>query len=781
MAYFFYFQINKDHSLCAKCIFFGNNRSHKAKKQEPTSTQNTMDAPLTPPIDAEKLNLSATEYGLIQQILGRSPNELELEIFALLWSEHACYKNSLKWLEMLPKKGANVLVGAGKENAGAIDIGNGLACVFKVESHNHPCAVQPRLGASTGLRVVARDVMSMGAKPLAILNSLRFGDDTRDTARWLFDEVIKGTTDFEKGFGIPVVGGEIFFNKGFNSSPIVNNMVIGIVNKEELLKGDASGAGNLIAIIGAPTGKDGIDDDAFAADLISILETKSVSIEELRDVTIEKQLFEAVQRLNSAHYIDGLQTIGAQGLVGAAAEMAARGHSGINMFVDRVPTREEMTGREILFSETWGRMLICFKPRHTEAIKQIANECLIQMAIVGEVVEETNLVCYHHEQKLAHIPVLYVGLGGNAPVYELPYHEPMDKALSTNVDDLPEPDHYPNVVKAMVKGLNVASKKWLVNKFDKCIHCESENHKYPSDASFIPVNPGEASLVATMDCNPNYMKGDPYIGAQIAVAEASRNIVCAGGVPLAVSDCLNFGNPNDPETYWQFVGSVRGIAKACDTFNTPVIGGNVSFYNQRSEEGKIVPVIASPVIGMVGLLNEKGHHTTLSFKQKGDMIFLLGHSRNDVNGSEYLRLIHKTEPTAPPVYNEEEEMAVQKAVSGLIKNGLVRSVHDVSNGGLFFTLLESAIPLEFGFDITTDAEIRKDAFLFGESQSRVIVSVAPGKQDQFVDYLMESGVPFSLLGHVTKGEMRVDDESFGFVSDIKPKFEHTLKAWAEEQ
>ncbi|MFT3739881.1 MAG: phosphoribosylformylglycinamidine synthase subunit PurL [Breznakibacter sp.] len=740
-----------------------------------------MDTSLTTQTDAEKLNLSATEYNLIQQILNRSPNELELEIFALLWSEHASYKNSLKWLGLLPKEGDRVLVAAGKENAGAIDIGNGLACVFKVESHNHPCAVQPRLGASTGLRVVTRDVMSMGAKPLAILSSLRFGDDSRDTARWLFEEVVKGTTDFEKGFGIPVVGGEIFFNKGFNSSPIVNNMVIGVVDKNDLLKGNATGEGNLIAILGAQTGKDGIDDDAFAADLIDLLETKSVSIEELRDVSIEKQLSEAIQQLNKSKCIDGLQTVGAQGLVGAAAEMAAKGNNGINLFVDRVPTREKMTGREILFSETWGRMLICFKPRHTESIKQIASECKISMAIIGEIIEDTNLVCYHHEHKIAQIPAQYVGLGGNAPIYEPSYNEPTEKPNPILVDDLPEPDHYPNVMKLMIKGLNVASKKWLSEKFSKCIHNESENHKFPSDASFIPVNQNEISLVATMDCNPNYMKGDPYVGAQIAVAEAARNIICAGGVPLAVSDCLNFGNPSDSEAYWQFVGAIRGISKACNTFKTPVISGNVSFYNQRSEEGKIVPVIASPVIGMIGLLQEKGHHTTLSFKQKGDMIFLIGHSYNDVNGSEYLRLVHKTEPYAPPVYNEEEEVTVQQIVAGLIKHGLVRSVHDVSNGGLFFTLLESAIPLEFGFDITTDAEIRKDAFLFGESQSRVVVSVAPGKQDQFVDFMMESNVPFSLLGHVTKGEMRVDDESYGFVSDIKPKFEHTLKAWAEEQ
>jgi phosphoribosylformylglycinamidine synthase subunit PurL len=738
-----------------------------------------MDAPLSTTTDAERLNISTDEYALIQQIIGRIPNELELEIFARLWTEHACYKNSLKWLELLPKKGERVLIPAGKENAGAIDIGNGLACVFKVESHNHPCAVQPRLGASTGLRVVTRDVMSMGAEPVAILNSLRFGDDSRDTARWLFNEVVQGIADFEKGFGMAVVGGEVFFNKGFNSSPIVNNMVIGIAPKENLIMGDAAGEGSIMAILGSETGSDGIDDDAFAADLITLLETKSISLEELRDVTIEKQLLSAIQQLLSAKAIEGLQTIGAQGLVGAAAEMAARGNNGINLYIEKVPTREELSQREILFSETWGRMLICFKPRFTEAIKEIATKYHLSFSIIGDVVPENNLACFYNGEKLANIPVLYVGLGGNAPKYDRPYNEPSTKSKPVNVDSLTEPDHYPNVIKKMVKGLNVASKKWLCDKFDKTASQETINHKFPADAAFISIAGSKQSLVATMDCNPNYMQADPYIGAQIAVAEASRNIVCAGGTPLALSDCLNFGNPMDPEIYWQFVSTIRGLAKACDTFKTPVISGNVSFYNQRSEEGKILPIIPSPVIGMVGIVDDSCHHSTLSFKHKGDMIFLLGHSHNDVNGSEYLHLIHQIAPKCPPVYNEAEELVIQKAVAGLIKNGLVRSAHDVSNGGLFFTLLESAMPLEFGFDITTDAEIRKDAFLFGESQSRVVVSVAPGKQDQFVDYLVDSNVPFSLLGHVTKGEMRIDDESFGFVTDIKPKYENTLKNWAE--
>ena len=739
-----------------------------------------MDTSLTSPVDAEKLNLSAEEYQQIQQILGRVPNELELEIFSVLWSEHACYKNSFKWLQLLDKNRANVLVSLGKESAGAVDIGDGLACVFKVESHNHPCAVQPRLGTSTGLRVVNRDILSMGAKPMAILNSLRFGDGARDTARWLFEEVVKGLTDFEKGFGIPVVGGEVGFNNGYNSSPIVNNMIVGIAHKDELISGKAEGKGNCIAIMGALTGKDGIDDDAFAADLNLVLETKNISMEKLRDVSVEKELQKIIQQLNSKKLIIGLQTIGSQGLVGAASEMAARGKSGINLWLDKISVREDLDDRDKLFSETWGRVLLAFDKKDTETIKKVTNQHNVNFEIIGEVVDGNELSCISNDQSIVKIPVLEVGLGGNAPIYDREYIEPTNNKKHIEVDDLEEPDHYPNVVKKMIKGLNIASKKWLIDKFDKTIRKESSNHIYPSDAAFIDIKDTNKALAVTMDCNNNYLKVDPYIGAQLAIAEASRNIICAGGTPVGITDCLNFGSPYDKTVYWQFVMSVRGLAKASETFKVPIVSGNVSFYNQRSEEGKVVPIIPTPVVGMVGVVEPKNHHVTLSFKHKGDMIFLIGRSRNDINGSEYLSIVHQIEPTMTPFYHEDEEIEIQNAVKDLVKTDLIRSVHDISSGGLFISLLESAIPLEFGFDITTDAEVRKDAFLFGESQSRIVVSVAPGKQDEFIDFLIEKKVPFSILGHVTKGEIRVDDESYGFISDLKPIFESTIEKWVNE-
>ncbi|PZX18158.1 phosphoribosylformylglycinamidine synthase [Breznakibacter xylanolyticus] len=740
-----------------------------------------MELLLTTEKDAERVSLSHEEYRLIREVMGRVPNELELEIFGLLWSEHACYKNSLKWLQLLPRKGERVLVEAGRDNTGAIDIGDGLACVFKVESHNHPCAVQPRLAASTGLRVVHRDIMSTGATPLAILSSLRFGDGHRDTARWLFKGVVEGICDFERGLDVPVVGGEVYFNEGFNSNPVVNQMVVGVANADRLLSGVAPKPGQLIAIVGAPTGKDGIDDDTFVANMAFLLEAKNISLDDLHDVSVEKNLQGLLDALMQKEVLRGVQPIGAQGIVGAAAEMAARSHNGIVLHLQQVPVREQMTSREILLSETWGRLLLCIDPDDEAMVSALAADANLPLAVVGRVTSETILECMDGKESVARIPVLYVGLGGNAPVYDPIWAEPLFKPTSYPVDQLQEPDHYPAVVRKMITGLNVSSKKWLVDHFDKLLHRESENRKYPSDAAFVPVNGSHKALVLTMDGNPNYMTGDPYIGAQIAVAEASRNIVCAGGEPIGVTDCLNFGNSHDPEVYWQFVMSIRGLARACEAFKTPVVSGNVSFHNHRSQEGRILPIIPSPVVGMVGLINHLQHHTTLPFRQKGDMIFLIGCSHNDVNGSEYLKIIFGVDAMAPPRYVEEEELDVQRVVKEAIKADLVHSVHDVSNGGLFFTLLECAIPMDFGFDITTDAEVRKDAFLFGEAQSRVVVSVAPGKQDLFVDFMVDSGVPFSVLGHVTKGEIRVDDESYGFIKDLKAAFESTLKRWVEER
>jgi phosphoribosylformylglycinamidine synthase len=729
---------------------------------------------------AEVFGMPSKEFDRVVEILGRNPNLLELEIFSILWSEHASYKHSLKWLKLLPRSGSNVVVEAGRDISGAVDIGDDEVCVFKLESHNHPCAVQPRLGASTGLRAVTRDVFAMGALPLAFLDSLRFGNDSRDTARWLFDEVIKGLSDFERRFDVPIVGGETFFCDTFNSSPIVNNMVIGVAKKDELVSAVARGKGNLIAVIGLATGSEGVDGDAFAADVITGHGTKQTTFDFMKTADVEKSLFRIIRKLIEEKLVIGIQPVGGQGIVGAITEMAARGNSGVTVTTKDVPRRDEgLSPRDILVSETWGRLLLCFDPDKTERIKSVVLEEGVDFGILGEVNDSRRFQLIEEGGLLADIPVEFLGLGGKAPVYDPPFEDDDEYPESVDIETLPEPDHYPAVVRRMISSLNLVSKKDLSKQFYRSLSEDDPSVKYPSDASIIEVSENGKSLLATIDCNPGYMNGDAYKGAQIAVAEAARNIICAGGTPLAVSDCLNFGNPADPKAYGAFVASVKGVADICKYFSLPVISGNVSFYNQRSVEGRIVPVTPSPIIGMVGLLNDKKHHTTLAFKHKGDMIFLIGRSRNDVNGSEYLRRIHKIDETVPPFFDMQEERELHQVISGLINKQLVRSVHDVSNGGLFFTLLECGIPIEFGFDITTDAEIRKDAFLFGESQSRVVVSVAPEQQDDFVDYMVEQEFPFSILGHVTKGEVRIDDESYGFISDIKKDFESYLQKWVD--
>jgi len=730
--------------------------------------------------EAEKLNITSKEYDRIKEMLQRAPNALELELFSILWSEHARSKNSRKWLTMADLHHDNILIKATEERAGAVDLGDGNACVFKVGSHNRPCAIQPRLGASTGLRVVMRDIFSMGAKPMAFLSSLRFGDGKRDTARWLFEEVATGISEFESGFGVPIVGGETLFSKGYNTTPIVNNMAIGVAPKSQLLSGKANGKGNLVLIVGARTGKDGIDVDVFETELLTEIDSAPVSMEQMMDVTVEKELLEAVQQLNSKVSLVGVQPLGNQGVIGAALKMAAIGKVGISIDTECIPQRNEgLTERDLLLSQTWGRLLICVAPEDLDAVKEVIQKLEVAMAVIGQVTDTDSVICNYKSEKVAEVPVSTMTLGNESPIAEQSKSVSKDKAPDINLDIYDEPDHYPEVIKLMLANLNVTSKRWLTSQFNQTNNEEDTDIEFPSDAAFIHIEGSDKALAATMDCNSRYMKADAFRGAQIAVAEAARNIVCAGGRPLGLADCLNFGNAVDADVYTSFIDSLNGISEASKDFNIPVIGRNVSFNNQRSEIGQLTPVTPTPVIGMVGVVDDKKLHSTLSFRHKGDMIFIIGESRNDVNSSEYASSILNIKKSAAPYYNAQEERELHSAVAGVIQKKLVRSVHDVSNGGLFFSLLECAIPLEFGFDITSDAEIRKEAFLFGESQSRVVVSVAPSQQDNFVDYMMETNVPFSVLGHVTKGEIRVDDESFGYIGDLKVVFEERLKNWVE--
>jgi phosphoribosylformylglycinamidine synthase II len=722
---------------------------------------------------ARELGLTDEEYELIRQFLGRDPNFTELSIYSVMWSEHASYKNSIKWLKTLPGKGGKLIAEAGSENAGLVDIGNGLACVFKIESHNHPCAIEPYQGAATGVGGINRDIFTMGARPIAQLNSLRFGNPELDITKWLMKGVVKGIGDYGNSFGVPVVGGEVFFDESFNTNPLVNAMSVGIVKQDEVISAVAKGAGNPVYVVGSSTGKDGIHGATFASADITESSAEDIPSVQIGDPFMEKLLLEATLELLKTGAVIGMQDMGAAGIICSTSEMSAKGGHGMRINLDKVPLRQtNMEAWEILLSESQERMLVVIEKGREKEVEKIFDKWDLNCQIIGEVIEDDKLEFWVHKKLMAEVPASSLVLGGGAPQYDREYKEPSyyREFKSFNIDDVPEPEDIKEVACSLIEHPNIASRKWVYEQYDTMVRTNNISTNFPSDAGIVNLKNTKAALALTTDCNSRYVYADPGKGAMIAVAEAARNIVCCGATPLAITNCLNFGNPYNPEVYWQFVEAVRGISEACRKFDTPVTGGNVSFYNQVTINEKAIPVHPTPTIGMLGLLKDKNNHMTLSFKEKGDMIYLIGKSVNDISSSEYLYSWHNVKKSPPPAFDLDFEYLIQNAVKGLIQNHLIRSAHDVSDGGLFITLVESAMPRDLGFDITSPAEIRRDAFLFGEAQSRIVVSVDQSRETDFIDFMMWEKVPFSTLGHVTKGELRVDDLSFGFISDVKKAY-----------
>jgi len=732
---------------------------------------------------AEKLGLNADEFEQIKKILGRVPNFTELSIYSVMWSEHASYKNSIKWLKTLPRKGDQILAEAGEENAGLVDIGNGLACAFKIESHNHPCAVEPYQGAATGVGGINRDIFTMGARPIAQLNSLRFGDIQLDRTKWHLKGVVKGIGDYGNSFGVPVVAGEVYFNRCYNTNPLVNAMSVGIMKKENVISAVAKGKGNPVYIVGSSTGKDGIHGATFASADITENSADDLPSVQVGDPFQEKLLLEATLELNKTGAIVGMQDMGAAGIICSTSEMSEKGGHGMRIDLGKVPLRQDnMEPWEILLSESQERMLVVVQKGREKDVESIFEKWDLNCEIIGEVIEEDRLYFYVHDKLYADVPASSLVLGGGAPQYDREYKEPAYyKEFKTfSIDDVEEPEDMHEVAMALTSSVNIANKKWVYEQYDTMVGTKTLNTNFPSDAGLINVKGTRSALAVTVDCNSRYVLADPDIGTQIAVAEAARNIVCSGGTPLAITNCLNFGNPYNPEVYWQFVKAIKGMSKACKKFKTPVTGGNVSFYNQTSIDGKVVPVFPTPTIGMLGILKEKNNLMTMAFKSKGSMIYMVGRSKNDIASSEYLSTWHQIEKSPPPAFDIDEELKVHEVVGDLIRYSLILSAHDVSEGGLYIALLESGMPRCLGFDITPDAEIRRDAFLFGESQSRIIVSVSPTRETEFIDYMLKTDVPFSALGHVTKGEIRIDDISYGFICDIRNTYDEALeKAIAE--
>jgi phosphoribosylformylglycinamidine synthase II len=716
---------------------------------------------------AKDLGLLPEEFERIKEILGRVPNFTELSIFAVMWSEHCSYKNSITWLKTLPKDSDRMLAKAGEENAGLVDLGDGIGCAFKIESHNHPSALEPYQGAATGVGGINRDIFTMGARPIAQLNSLRFGDLKLEKTQWLVKGVVKGISHYGNAFGIPTVGGELFFDDCYNVNPLVNAMSAGIVKAGETVSATSYGVGNPVYIVGSATGKDGIHGAAFASKDISKDSVNDLPAVQVGDPFQEKLLLEATLEVIKTGAVVGMQDMGAAGIICSNSEMSAKGEHGMRIDLDLVPTRQaNMKPYEILLSESQERMLIVVHKGREKEVEAVFDKWDLNCAIIGEVTDTQRLEYYMHGEKVADVPADDLVLGGGAPVYEREYREPAYFAENKkfNIDDVAEPANLVEVAEHLSAHPNLASKRWVTDQYDSMVGVQTMTANLACDAAVVAVKDTNKAIVLTTDCNSRYVYADPYTGTAIAVAEAARNITCAGGEPVAITNCLNFGNPYNPEVYWQFVSAIKGMGDACRKFETPVTGGNVSFYNQSADGGSVFP---TPTIGMLGVMEDTENIMTADFKQPGDLIYLIGESVNDIASSQYLASWHKITACPAPYFDIEKEYATQQTIKELIKHRVLESCHDVADGGLYTCLLEAAMPNGLGFDIETDAAIRKDAFLFGEAQGRIVVTVAPEEQERFVEFMATSETEFSLLGTVNNGFLNIDEELFGHVTDVK--------------
>ena len=726
---------------------------------------------------AVELGLLPEEFEMIKSELGRTPNFTETAVYSVMWSEHCSYKNSIFWLKTLPKDGPHMLVKAGEENAGLVDLGDGIGCVFKIESHNHPSALEPYQGAATGVGGINRDIFTMGARPIAQLNSLRFGNIELDRTKWLVKGVVKGIGDYGNSFGIPIVGGEVFFDESYNTNPLVNAFSAGIIDTKKVISATSKGPGNPVFIVGSSTGKDGIAGAAFASKDITEESADDLPSVQVGDPFMEKLLLEATMELSETDAIVGMQDMGAAGITCSSCEMSAAGGVGMDIDLDKVPTRQEnMLPYEILLSESQERMLVVVYKGKEKIVKDIFDKWDLHAEEIGVVTDSGRVRYFSGGEIVGDVPADHLVLGGGAPIYEREYKEPAyyQEFKKFNLDMIDQPEDLKEVAFRLLSSPNIASKKWVYEQYDSMVGTANMTTNRPSDAGIVNIKGTERALAMTVDCNSRYVNADPEIGTMIAVSEAARNITCAGGEPSAITNCLNFGNPYNPESYWQFVGAIKGMSAACRKFETPVTGGNVSFYNQTVSNGIEVPVFPTPTIGMIGLVNNKDNIMTLDFKHKGDLIFVLGESKDDISSSEYLVYYHGIKASPAPYFNLEEEFALHQTIKELIENRFINAAHDISDGGLFVTLVEMGLPEALGFDIVPDSEVREDAFLFGEGQGRAIVTVNEDQEDAFIEHMMASDTKFTLLGHVTKGKMMIDDEHFGFIEQAKEVYDNAL-------
>jgi phosphoribosylformylglycinamidine synthase II len=727
---------------------------------------------------AQQLRLTADEFELIKKKLGRVPNFTELCAFSGMWSEHCSYKNSIKWLKTLPREGARMLVKAGDENAGLMDIGDDLGVVFKIESHNHPSAIEPFQGAATGVGGIHRDIFTMGARPIASLNSLRFGNLEEDKTQHLLSGVVHGIGHYGNCFGVPTVGGEVYFDQCYHTNPLVNAMSIGIVKAGETVSATAKGKGNPVMFVGSATGKDGIGGASFASADITEESAQDLPAVQVGDPFQEKKLLEACLEVIQTGAVVGMQDMGAAGIICSTSEMSAKGEVGMRIDLDKVPTRQKnMKAWELLLSESQERMLLVAEKGREKEVQNVFDKWDLPCSVIGEVTDDGMLRFYMEGKLEAELPAYDLVLGGGAPQYEREYREPsyFKQIREFTMSAIPEPEHLKTIAEDIIQLPSIASKRWIYTQYDSMVGTVNASTNAPSDAAVVVVKGTSKGIAVTTDCNSRYVFADPYIGAMIAVSEAARNIVCSGGQPLGVTNCLNFGNPYDPEVYYQFVHAIKGMGEACRKFDTPVTGGNVSFYNQNPDG----PVYPTPTIGMVGLLEDIDQKMTLDFKEEGDVLYLLGQSHNDINCSEYLHNVCNVQYSPVPHFDLEEEFRLQQMLRKLIRKELLQSAHDVSEGGLFVSLCESGFNREIGFSIISNNSCRKDAWLFGEAQSRVLVSVSLEKVKEFEQVLGD--FPFEKIGVVTTGEMVVDGDFWGTIDWWKEKYDDAIEGYLSKE
>ena len=738
-----------------------------------------METSITPEIVAQH-GLTPDEYQRVQKALGRVPNLVELGIFSAMWSEHCSYKSSRRFLKHLPTSGPRVLQGPG-ENAGVVDVGGGLAVAFKMESHNHPSYIEPFQGAATGVGGILRDVFTMGARPIASLNSLRFGKPSHPKTARLLEGVVAGIAAYGNSIGVPTVGGEVAFDECYDGNCLVNAFTLGLLKADKIFRGTASGVGNPVIYIGARTGRDGIHGATMAsAEFDEESESKRPTVQ-VGDPFLEKLLLEACLELFKTDCLVGIQDMGAAGMTSSSVEMASRAGSGLDLDLDQVPQRESgMTPYEIMLSESQERMLLVAKKGREKEVLDICDKWDLSHAVIGRVTDTGKLLLRSHGAVVAELPI--APLTDEAPQYDRPRKRPDWQDELQKLPAVPEPADLNQALKTLLASPSVASKEWVYRQYDHMVRLGTAVRPGAGDAAVVRfTGQREGGVAIAVDCNSRWCYLEPRLGAAHAVAESARNVSCVGGEPLAVTDCLNFGNPERPEIMWQFEQACLGIADACNALGTPVVSGNVSLYNETEGKG----IFPTPSIGMVGLMDDCAKNAVSSFLRAGDQIALIGDlGQGHLGGSEYLKAVHGKIAGMPPPLDLAREKSIQAAVRAAVRAGVVRTAHDCSDGGLAVALAELCFGRDLGCSIRLDSTVRADGLLFGEDASRIVIAYAPSAAGQVAALCEQAGAPLVVLGEVSGNKLTVSrgDRSLidATVSELKDVWSRALPALVGE-